>query len=462
MTVTDYWQTVYLIIGMAVFYICLIKIGRQFLLFKNKRLIVSVFATIAAIALDIVIQCMVDHYLVQSVCSQAIAVLLFFAIFQGDRWEKLGLAGALVSLWNFFSNAIFSVISICICALSLINNGIRGQHFQVEEGISVAAYLLITAVFVFVLFHKTKLSEGNFMRGGRLLIFTNGLLLLLQDICGFGITRGVMLVADNGPEYWNITRNEMFTHLEVLVIASLCMIICLTMLFGMNRLVEYITTEGLHKMEINRYQAILVQYRDRICVKHDMKNHLLAMSALAEHKEWDKLKEYLSKVSQTGILNDEDIETGNIIVNAIVNMNRQTAEELGIGFECDVHITKALSMDDYDLCIIWGNILDNALAAADRAEEDKYVRIQAEIVKSNLLINVKNSVQQGGLKDDFGECDYGTGLMNVKKIVQKEKGVLDIQTAGDVFEITVLLPVAGVPVASAAPIAPVYDEKETV
>ena len=61
-------------------------------------------------------------------------------------------------------------------------------------------------------------------------------------------------------------------------------------------------------------------------------------------------------------------------------------------------------------------------------------------VKNSLVINVKNSAEY--LPDRFDTHNYGTGLMNVRKTVEKGKGIMEIQTNGGYFEISILLPLA--------------------
>lgn len=250
-----------------------------------------------------------------------------------------------------------------------------------------------------------------------------------------------MVSNGSGAAYWNTTYNEILTHLEVLVLSALCMIICLSLLFGMNRLVGYLTIDNLRKMEINRYQELLEQYRKQVNVRHDLKNHFICLSALAGNEEWDKLKEYLLKLCNAGMIGEEDIETGNSVVNAIVNTKKQTARQKNITFDCNVTISKPLMIDEYDLCIIWGNILDNAIKAAEVSEE-RHILVQAGIVKRNLIINVKNTMVSDSRQKAFGMDDWGTGLNNVNKIVQKENGIMDIEIKGAVFDISIMLPVA--------------------
>lgn len=378
------------------------------------------------------------NYLVSSILQQGLLILFFFIIFYGNGWEKLGFSSVLISVWEFIWNGMDSVLSVCNIIFS--NNKLIPYERGDGYFITILSFL-ITLVCMNMLFCRTKLAEGNFLHGsGKLLFSVASLLMILIDICNFGITRGVAMVSDNGADYWNVTHNEILTHIEVMIVSALCMVICLSLLFGINRLMEYTTLDHLHKMEISRYKGILEQYRKQANVRHDLKNHFISLSALAEHEEWDKLKEYLLKIYHAGMIGEDEIETGNSVVNAIVNTKRQTAGQKNIKFDCNINISKPLIMDEYDLCIIWGNILDNAIKAADVSEE-RYIFVQAEIVKKNLIINVKNSVGSDMQRKDFEVQNWGTGLKNINKIVKKENGIMDIEIKNMVFEISILLPV---------------------
>ncbi|MCM1208400.1 MAG: ATP-binding protein, partial [Ruminococcus sp.] len=289
-------------------------------------------------------------------------------------------------------------------------------------------------------FRRTALVRGSFLFGsGKLLFSVTAFLLMLLDICNFGITQGVVMVFYNGAEYGNICYNEMLTHIEVAIISMLCMAICFLLLFGMNMLVEYVTLDTTNKMEINRYKTMLLQYKNQVNVHHDMKNHFISMSALADNGQWDKLKQYMSKIY--GTYDNMEIETGNNIVNAIVNIKAQEAERRNIKFECDINLSRHLNIDEYDLCVIWGNILDNAINAAGIVNGERYVYVQGEIVKRNLIINIKNPIY-GTYTEKFGKKNWGIGITNVNKIVKRLKGIMNIEIKDNVFEITIMLPVA--------------------
>ncbi len=415
------------------------KLCGMFLRKKENRAGVSIALSVCFLGLSAAAKAWAaDNYMMSSAVQQTLLLLFLATTFHGDGWEKLGLSGVLVSLWVFLWNGLDSVFSICDIIFS--NN--KFLPYERGNGYLIAVLsFLTTAVCMYMLFGRTKLSEGNFLHGsGKILFCIAVLLLFLIDMCNFGITRGVGIVSDNGAEYWNITHNECLTHMEVIIISGLCLAVSLSLLFGMNSLIEYITMNHLHKMEISRYRGILEQYEKQADVKHDMKNHIISLRVLAEHEEWDKLREYLLKIYDAGRIGEEEIETGNNTVNAIINTKRRTAAQKNISFDCSVNISKPLMIDEFDLCIIWGNILDNAIKAAGDAEE-KYIFIQAEIVKKNLLIQMKNSAPPDIRQGPFNKRNWGTGLRNVDRIVSRENGIMDIKAEGTVFEISILLPV---------------------
>lgn len=433
---TDLLLIIWNIIIYAIWLISLDKLGGTFFQKKDNAIVKYICILTLLVITNILTA---SNYLVGSIAQQTFLILFFFINFQGDKWEKLGFSSVLVSIWKFILNGTGSTLSICNIILS--NNKFVPYERGNEYFITILS-ALTTVVCMYLLFCRTKLAEGNFLHGGgKILCSISWLLLLMIDICGFGITRGIVMVSNgSGAKYWNTTYNEILTHLEVLVLSVLCMTICLALLFGMNRLIGYVIADNLHKMEIRRYKGILEQYKKQADVRHDLKNHLISLSALAEHEEWDKLRDYLLKLYNAGMIDEEDIETGNNVVNAIINTKKQVAKQKNIRFDCNVNITEPLMIDEYDLCIIWGNILDNAIKAADVSGE-RYVLVQAEIVKKNLVINVKNSAALDIQQKEFNKQNWGIGLKNVNKIVLKENGIMEIELKGSVFDISIMLPI---------------------
>ena len=369
-----------------------------------------------------------ENYLISSLLRQAVLIGFMFIFFKGKKSEKLGMFTVLTAMLEFAQTGIGEILGACT---------IYWQENEIILYIVGGVSWIAAALIIYILFSKTKISEGAFLKGSKMLFISSGVLMILLDVCEYGITKGVVMVS-RGSE--NSFYDQILTHTESLTLSLLCMTMCVALLFGLNKLFGYDLAEDILKKEIGHYKSMAEQFRDQVNVRHDMKNHLISLSALAEQSEWEKLSDYLSKICAEGLVENNVIDTGNSVIDAFVNIKRQTAADKSIKFDCDMNIKQPLAADEYDLCVIFGNILDNAIKAAEDAKTEQFVSVRAEAVKNSLVINVKNSAAD--LPDRFDVQNYGTGLMNVRKTVEKGKGIMEIQTKGGCFEISILLPLA--------------------
>ena len=112
-----------------------------------------------------------------------------------------------------------------------------------------------------------------------------------------------------------------------------------------------------------------------------------------------------------------------------------------------MQIPKSCSIDEMDLCVLFGNLLDNALEACERLPENekRFINIQAQLVKRCFLLEVKNScglpeAVKMGTTRKANPDEHGIGLGNIKDVVQKYGGVMDMEVKKNVFLISILLP----------------------
>lgn len=368
------------------------------------------------------------NYLISSLFRHAVLIGFMFVFFKGEKREKLGMFTVLTAMLEFARISIGEILGACT---------IHWQENEIILYIVGGVSWITAALIVYILFSRTKIFEGAFLKGNKMLFISSVLLMILIDVCEYGITRGVVMVS-RGSE--NSFYDQILTHTESLTLALLCMTICVALLFGLNKLFGYDLAEDILKKETEHYRSMAEQFKNQVNVRHDMKNHLISLSALADRNEWEKLSDYLSKLCTEGLAENNVINTGNSVVDAFVNIKRQTAADKSIKFDCDMNIKQPLAADEYDLCVIFGNILDNAIKAAENAKTEQFVSVRTEVVKNSLVINVKNSAAD--LPDRFDVQNYGTGLMNVRKTVEKGKGIMEIQTSSGCFEISILLPLA--------------------
>ena len=101
-----------------------------------------------------------------------------------------------------------------------------------------------------------------------------------------------------------------------------------------------------------------------------------------------------------------------------------------------------IPIKDYDLCIVLGNLLDNALQANDKIEIlDREVLIEIETTEnSKFRIHVENSLPEQDSDEKKNILHHGYGLENVKKVVSENHGFVTIRTA-EYFVIDILIPI---------------------
>ena len=139
--------------------------------------------------------------------------------------------------------------------------------------------------------------------------------------------------------------------------------------------------------------------------------------------------------------------TGNKAVDALLYQKKRQAQEEGIRWECDVQIPRECCINEFDLCVLFGNLLDNALEACERMRRDecRFIHIQAKSVKKCFLIEVRNSMDRTeqfteGFTNKEDSQEHGIGLLNVGDVVHGYDGVLNAEAENGIFMISVLMP----------------------
>ena len=180
--------------------------------------------------------------------------------------------------------------------------------------------------------------------------------------------------------------------------------------------------------------------------RHDYHNHIQAMKALlalgkeAEHIEYlNKLDDDLSKV-------DTMLKTGNVVLDAILNSKLTLAAVKNISVNAKAIVPEEIGISEIDLCVIIGNLLDNAMEACERGAENKFIRCYIGKHKEMLYISVSNSmsgdVKKTGKKYFSSKQSpmHGFGLARIDRIVAKHGGYVNRQHEEGVFATEITLP----------------------
>ena len=189
-------------------------------------------------------------------------------------------------------------------------------------------------------------------------------------------------------------------------------------------------------------------YRQTRGWRHDYRNHIQTMKAYLDMGKYQGLSDYLDQLNADLSSVDTVIKTGNVMIDAILNSKISVARAKQIRVEAKAIVPQQLSVAEVDLCVILGNLLDNAIEACLRITEEsqRFIRIYIDVLQGQLYLYVLNATagklrQQGGTYLSTKTArEHGYGLMRMDRVVEKYHGYLDRQDEDGVFATEVLLP----------------------
>ena len=103
-------------------------------------------------------------------------------------------------------------------------------------------------------------------------------------------------------------------------------------------------------------------------------------------------------------------------------------------------------MSDIDLCVILGNLIDNAVESCEKvAEGSRFLRLYIGVFKKQLYLSVTNATAETVRKIDAAYIstkrgNHGHGLKRIDRVVEKYGGYVNRQNEPGVFATEILLP----------------------
>lgn len=194
----------------------------------------------------------------------------------------------------------------------------------------------------------------------------------------------------------------------------------------------------------NNQINIIYQNEERVlAIRHDMKNHLNELKIMAVNGKYSEIQTYIDNMVLYMNNPDEIVKTGNIEMDSLLNyLIKKGKEQL---YDVDIKVDMPSDiMDTFDINVVIGNLFDNAIEAASETKE-KMLKGLIIMEQGILRIQLRNSyIRQ---KESRGKQislnrrhahHSGIGLKNVKEIVDKYNGIMEINK-GELFEVRVLL-----------------------
>ena len=197
--------------------------------------------------------------------------------------------------------------------------------------------------------------------------------------------------------------------------------------------------------------AIITQAEGNIAsLRHDMNNHIAALEYMIKGKDNEKIQEYLEDIEESLQQREQFANTGNMTIDGIINAKLGEALSLSnVEITCKLEIPADISIDNMDICVILGNLLDNAIQALKGCTSSAKLEIEMRMEKGALYIRTGNNYSGKIISDKKGfrttkenKKEHGIGLKNVERIVEKYNGEIVFDHDAEWFEANLILFIA--------------------
>ena len=388
-------------------YILLIFLFTPKYLRRNNKLIY--LSIIVIISIQLVLLSVFSNNYVNILSNILLCSIYLFLLSR----ESILLKTLTVPLFIFMENLIYE------CAGFLLSIFLKQSAFWGTTGEQNVLYSKLLAISLLIIFMLTLYREKKYLS----LTAFNKIIIILVSI---GALVAVYKLEADTPFLYNL--NASFYGLTY-IIAVFIIYLYLYSVSEKNQLCEINHTQVQYiealKANYDTISANETRYKKFV---HDVKNHVCTIERLIELGEYQQASSYI-QIFRDNVPQKENslLETGNILFNAILLDKQRCFPH--IQFQTSGKIGASLDINDYDLCTIVSNLLDNAL---EYCQKNNFSYIEVNLYQDDnfILFEFKNQVTQDFTMKHFGEkstkkdSNHGLGISNVKEALSNNRGKL--------------------------------------
>ena len=176
-------------------------------------------------------------------------------------------------------------------------------------------------------------------------------------------------------------------------------------------------------------------------MSHDLKNHFIILKGYGKEGNCEGICNYIDGVEKEYFSVKVCSWIGNSVADMLIEQKRVQAEKERIAFDIEI-----VPIEEWLFtCSLLGNLLDNAIDACKRIEQnDKWILLQIEIQKNFLFIKISNSIDEMPVmkkgipvSTKQNKKRHGYGLKSVERIVNKYNGVITFRIEQNIFEVDI-------------------------
>jgi hypothetical protein len=352
--------------------------------------------------------------------------------FEGGIWQK------------FFAN-------LCVVNNSVLIGYIVSPIAQMISPYVTDSFFLWQIIFMTLLYAVELILICKFLvnffsklfeiRGKIWILFTAGTIVsrLILRLC---VPEGSYIAVTTLPE---VGRDGIFDYYMVIFASAWCFVsVILAIVFTRRRIIdiaELQTSRTALEAAKEHYAGLTDSLETAAALRHDIKYQLNAISELANKGDFDGIAKLLTQTENT--INEPLRFCGNTIADALLSWYAKRMKADGIAFTAEVDIPENIPVESADLCVLLGNLLENARRAAIESENDAFVFIKAKTQPNMFVLEIENNFS-GTLQEIDGKListkdNGGQGIKSIELICEKYNGEFITKFTEDKFTALILL-----------------------
>lgn len=403
---------------------------------KTSQIILALTAIAEAI---IILFSLFSKYFLLPILLVLIYILYTNILYKGIVVRNIVLSAVLIAYFvlRFLINAFFDTVVNAVYNDYLPPYETFGSTIDLFNLSYLCAHVLCLFIIVLIMLRITcKVKIKNF-----------GLVLTVPAIAVFSIIALMLLLL--------CTPVDPLTQLCVLVlIISLLMLTALAyvLIYKLKyeekiRIKEALLQQKESFIEQSLNEVETIYNKDR-SLRHDLKNSNTAIIALIENEDYNKAKELL-------LDNERNIMTGNVFysknqaLNLILNTKLSKLGTLDVDIKLEI-MADLNFIDNRDICVIFGNLLDNIYDYYKcNKRVERVVIIRVFEIQGNVVIEIENKIGDSILNKNpsllttkTDSQGHGFGIEGVKQKILSYNGVIDISERNGMFIVSSIIPKA--------------------
>lgn len=403
----------------------------------------------------------------------ALLFCLMEFFYEGSRLMKFYLLLLYQTIVELARFGVHGVWSLCIEAYSrsqmerLLNEELSIEHFmhrmQTLEYVWNAALMIAYLGIVWLTVFRIRKYREN-MRG----ISRQGILfLMLSPAVGmaFDLMLRCLFFTRTGAEI-DLIYDQ---HGGMYVVIPLMTFLCLLSIVYSIRIYEELMRAQEEKNGLFFYKQQLTEMTGHVRemeslydgirgMRHDMNNYIADMEQLlmesmgrenSDGLAGSEAQNYLSHMKKAMDALTMRYQTGNPVMDVVMNRKWQECEKAGIRLDSDFLYPQKLGIEAFDFGILLNNALDNAIEACIKCgKENCEIRVHSYQKGRMFFLRIENDCDGGSIryaeemrlqttKED--EWLHGIGLRNMQSVVERYYGTMHYEIRDNRFSLTIML-----------------------